>query len=329
MSWKLNHPSARTGVLGLATAALLASGSAACAQGQPELVKRRDEKLAQPFLKKAPWSTDYVKVREEARKQGRFIFAVFSRSYSPSPECQALEEGPLSSPAFAEFGKQVVLLYHLTSLVREDDYQDLMQKKGGRGYPYVAFLDDKGEVVAAGSTLPPADKPADKPDSAVAGWTTTLRDLTQWRESKRKVDGGDKSARKALLLAELALGKTNAKDVRARLKDIGTLTKDERGRIDLALVNLDARDLVEQSQTRAGLMTAGKKLVEMKQTRRIPTEGYLPIQFWTALVNYGIEIRDWRLCEDSIGEFKKGAKDQPALLKTVETLEDTLRRARG
>lgn len=47
-----------------------------------ELVARRDEKLASPFLAKAAWRTDYDRAREEAKKSGRIIFAYFTRSYS-------------------------------------------------------------------------------------------------------------------------------------------------------------------------------------------------------------------------------------------------------
>ena len=40
------------------------------------------EKLAEPFLKKAAWITDYDKAREESKKSGKFIFAFFTRSYA-------------------------------------------------------------------------------------------------------------------------------------------------------------------------------------------------------------------------------------------------------
>ena len=55
----------------------------------------------------------------------------------------------LSEPSFAEFGKQVILFCHITSHVKSDPYQDLLMKKGGHGWPHLAFLDAKGEVVAA------------------------------------------------------------------------------------------------------------------------------------------------------------------------------------
>lgn len=53
-------------------------------QGQdPQLAKKRDQKLASPFLKKAAWFTDYDKAREAAQESGKIIFAYFTRSYAP------------------------------------------------------------------------------------------------------------------------------------------------------------------------------------------------------------------------------------------------------
>jgi hypothetical protein len=49
---------------------------------QAALVKKRDEKLALEFLKKADWITDYDKARAEAKKTGKMIFAYFTRSYA-------------------------------------------------------------------------------------------------------------------------------------------------------------------------------------------------------------------------------------------------------
>ena len=64
----------------LAAAVVVAIGSSAFAQS---LEEKRDKKLASEFLKKAAWTTDYDKAREEAKKTGKPIFGYFTRSYSP------------------------------------------------------------------------------------------------------------------------------------------------------------------------------------------------------------------------------------------------------
>lgn len=51
-------------------------------QTQEDFKKLYEEKLKEPFFKKAAWITDYDKAREEAKKTGKPIFAYFSRSYA-------------------------------------------------------------------------------------------------------------------------------------------------------------------------------------------------------------------------------------------------------
>jgi hypothetical protein len=67
--------------------AALALQSLAWAQPAPptqeELKERRDAKLKEAFVTKAPWVIDFDKAREESAKSAKFIFAYFTRSYSP------------------------------------------------------------------------------------------------------------------------------------------------------------------------------------------------------------------------------------------------------
>jgi len=70
----------RTSAFAVALALLATS---AYAQDVEELKKRRDAKLAEAWLKSAPWITDFDKAKDEAFDQEKLIFAYFTRSYSP------------------------------------------------------------------------------------------------------------------------------------------------------------------------------------------------------------------------------------------------------
>ncbi len=50
---------------------------------QEELISRRQHKLSEPWLKNAKWTLSLAEAREQAKKQGKIIFAYFTRSYSP------------------------------------------------------------------------------------------------------------------------------------------------------------------------------------------------------------------------------------------------------
>jgi hypothetical protein len=47
-----------------------------------ELTKLRAEKLAKPVFQKAAWIADYDEARAQAKKDGKLIFAYFTRSYA-------------------------------------------------------------------------------------------------------------------------------------------------------------------------------------------------------------------------------------------------------
>lgn len=51
-------------------------------QSQEDLIKKRDKKLSEEWLKNADWVTDYTKAREAAKKANKLIFAYFTRSYA-------------------------------------------------------------------------------------------------------------------------------------------------------------------------------------------------------------------------------------------------------
>lgn len=63
--------------------ALGAFAGTAVAQDQSDMQARYEKKLNKDFVSFGGWITDYDVARETAKKEGKVIFAYFSRSYSP------------------------------------------------------------------------------------------------------------------------------------------------------------------------------------------------------------------------------------------------------
>ncbi len=64
--------------------ALLTVPAFAQAPGEADpMVANFDEKMAKEFVKNAAWVMDYGKAKEQAAKDGKLIFAYFTRSYAP------------------------------------------------------------------------------------------------------------------------------------------------------------------------------------------------------------------------------------------------------
>ena len=98
-----------------------------------------------------------------------------------------MEKGTLSEASFAEFGKQVVLFCHITSRVNGDPHQDLLQQKGGQGFPHLVFMNAEGEVVAQ-----PQGRSAEAFAKAHAAYLNCL-------ELAKKLEAGDKSVAASFL----------------------------------------------------------------------------------------------------------------------------------
>lgn len=56
--------------------------SAHTARAEESFEQKRDAKLAEAWMKKAPWITDYDKALAESKSSGKPIFAYFTRSYA-------------------------------------------------------------------------------------------------------------------------------------------------------------------------------------------------------------------------------------------------------
>ncbi len=66
----------------LAAALLVAPVFSVLAGDEDALIQKRDAKLAEGWLKKAAWNTDYDKALAEAKASGKPILAYFTRSYA-------------------------------------------------------------------------------------------------------------------------------------------------------------------------------------------------------------------------------------------------------
>ena len=69
----------RRGALVGIAAALLAPASLLA----QSLEEKRDQKLAEPWVKHGGWITDYEAARAKAKEEGKILFTYFTRSYAP------------------------------------------------------------------------------------------------------------------------------------------------------------------------------------------------------------------------------------------------------
>lgn len=188
-----------------------------------------------------------------------------------------------------------MLLAHITSRVAGRAHDDLLSRKGGRGWPYFAVLDAEGGVLARHDGGRGFETIADRAAEFLA-----LRERAK----------ADRDARVELTFQNIELGNLALAD--ARFPE--TLTDDEQRRLD----RLRADDAIEraaaawrQDQDDAALGVTYLRLFELGQT---PSTDLHFRGFWTRAMEAAIQEQRIDLLEKAVEHLKT--------LPDVDWLED-------
>lgn len=225
-----------------------------------------------------------------------------------------MEGGALQKDEFTAWAKDFVLFLHVTSRVESDPYQTLLQEKGGRGFPYLVFMDAEGKVIAEHNGA-----------RDVEGFKKRGEQVRSFVALKKKVEGGDASARVDYLVASLGMGPMSAEELEKRLKECGELSKEQKAKLDPLLLNNEVRCMLETAQDEEGAMELAPKFVEMKKAGRIPTGDDEMVGFWLVLLNYGEQQKDVPLFEESLKALREKLKDNPRATKFLDSKEEALK----
>jgi hypothetical protein len=292
----------------------LALTPAAFAQDQAELAAKRDKKLESEFLKLADWITDFDEARAVAAETGKPIFAYFTRSYAPCPPCSALEAGPLSEELFKYFGQDVVLFCHVTSQVEGDEDQDLLRQKGGSAFPYLAFLDAQGHVIAK-----PKERTVDSFHDAVE------QDVATWFELVSAAEGGDGEAAANLFEKRVEFGHfDDFEAARAEMTRHESLSPARRARLEQALIAQEFNRILGTVRGEAEAAAGGARTLPMFEKGRIPKDQGLAFYYWAFLSQHAAETGKTELlgrCIEELGAHSRARPLLPRLRKAYEGLQ--------
>jgi hypothetical protein len=285
------------------------------AQDQAELATKRDQKLESEFLKLADWVTDFAEAQAVAAETGKPIFAYFTRSYAPCPPCSALEKGPLSEELFKYFGQDVVLFCHVTSHVEEDKDQDLLRQKGGSAFPYLAFLDAAGNVIAK-----PKERTVDSFHDAVE------HDVTAYFDLVSAAEGGDADAAARLFEKRVEFGHfSDFEAARAEMARQEALSPARRARLEQALVAQEFNHILGTVRGEAEAAAGGAKTLPMLEKGRIPKDPGLAFYYWAFLAQHAAETGNADLLGRCIEELGAHSRARP-LLPRLQKAYDGLRK---
>ncbi|HLQ38495.1 MAG TPA: thioredoxin family protein [Planctomycetota bacterium] len=311
----------RLHLLALLPAVLAAAVPAQQKQSQEELVRLRDEKLKKPVFHRVAWLFDYDEARQQAQKQGKPIFAYFTRSFRYCEPCEKIEAGALADVAFGDFAKKIVLFVHNTSKCDGDKYPSLLTDKGLSGFPSVCFLDAQGEVIVQGNSSSIAGF-----DSTVAGFESTLAKVGNYLQLKAKA-ASDPALQKQLLFAELDLERLDAAALRQRAAELKNLTAAEQLRIDQRLTDTDVRNLTARTRE-LGQEEIGKQIAALAKAGHRPSEASAAT-FWGFVLQHASRSKDGELADQAFAELDHRYGSDPKFARAVANWQQLLAQAKA
>jgi hypothetical protein len=196
-----------------------------------------------------------------------------------------LESGPLSTPEFATFSKEVVPFLHVTSRVEGRKGEGLFGEYGGTGFPTLMYLDASGK------------KLADQNDRSVAGFRKTATSLSAMTDLRARIAKGEKGLGPKLLIAELNLGQVDFAEAQKRFKSFKKIKPEAKKKIAALLLDAEVANLINSAgRDREKYMALGKTFAKMVKAGRVPT-GNSATQFWSSIMTYAEEKSDAGLYE--------------------------------
>lgn len=266
---------------------------AAMAQSLEEL---KAEKLKSEFLKKADWILDYDKAREEAKKTGKPILTLFSRSYAPCPACHQLEHGPLLTEDFIKFSKDYVLFCHLTTMIPGEKYGELLTEKGGNAFPWIVFMDATGEIILAMGV-----------DRSMEMFTKTGTKAKEYLALQAKAATGDKPAKIDFAILQVEYYKSTVADADAVIQASAPLTKEQQAAWDVAQANGRIREDLRSIKTDEDEAVLGRKYyAQFKDKKLTMPTGDLPLQFvCVRVLEAAFDAKDAEVFESALKVLKE------------------------
>lgn len=211
-----------------------------------------------------------------------------------------MEQSALSEAEIAEFGDEYVLFLHVTSKVETDEHQDLLQEKGGGGFPYLVFMDSTGGVVAEHNG-----------PRTIDGFRETGSSASKFLALKTKAETGTPAEKVEFFMAGLGIGYFGAKDIPSKLEELKAHMSDEQlAVVSAKLIGIEVEGALNSMRSQEDMLANGKKFSEMAAAGKIPSdeEMYAPY-FWYFQLEYAADIEDLKLAENVVAEIKKRFTD--------------------
>ncbi len=220
----------------------------------------------------------------------------------------------LSSEEFRAFAKEVVPFLHVTSQVEGEKYGNLLQEKGGTGFPHLVAMDAGGGVVAV------------LEDGTVAGFRAMMKQGAEFIAFSSKKDRTT-AEEVRLLTAEIKFCRVNAADARAREGAIKGLDAAGKKDLDGLILGLEIKaELGKITGPDLALkVAAGKAFAEMWKAGKEPDpdgEQFQP--YYILMLDHAEAVKDVALFEKALGKVRAKFGDKPQAARFFQRQDERL-----
>jgi len=208
-----------------------------------------------------------------------------------------------------------VLYLNIMTRIKGHKYDNQIFEKGGRGFPYLVWLDADGKVLAP------------QGDRSTAGFQKTYEQLATYLELKKKAAAGDAAAGIELALIETELGIIDFGELESKLQG-KRLSKEQKARVDLLEVEAGVKDALALLRAGRGkpesMTAAGKALYKFQKQGRAPESKQGRTIFFNILARYGQQTKNVVLMESSVKALDEIYKDEPRAKRFLAGLHKSL-----
>jgi len=218
-----------------------------------------------------------------------------------------------------EFSKGHVLYCNVMSQVPGDKDQQLLQEKGGTGFPYLIFMDAEGNILA-------------KHDGSrdAAGFSETGKKVSGFMDLRKKAEKGDKATKIDYLIAQLELEHVKPDEAEKRLKELGKPSKEQQAKLDSALANAAVLEIAKSVKSKEGVIGAGKKYLEMHKAKKpVPSSERAFQIYWIWMMDAAEGLKDAATYETALKALKARFGDLPDAQDFFKGKEETLNKLKA
>jgi hypothetical protein len=218
-----------------------------------------------------------------------------------------------------KFSKDYVLFCHITTQIQGEKHANLLEEKGGEGWPHIVFMDAEGNVLAVHEA-----------DRSAEGFSKTGEKAKSFVSLKAKAEKGDKAAKIDFLVLQLSLGQIKPEEAEKKIKDAGPITKEQKAKLDGELTNASVLASVKGISDEEGAKALGKKFYEMQKAGKAgPTSEQALQPYYILMMNAADELKDGKTFEAALKALKAKFGDTPQAKKFFEAKEKRLEELKG